>query len=192
MIATQTGNAVTGDVEIAAVVARAADFGFRLANFSELEAGVSLAASLTGNEIASARAVHSMNEVTGMTAWVTGDPVDGIFLTLPLSVAGQAAVLNGTYAPAGPDPAHLAKQGKGIAAFYVGVYAGLTREARKKIMMVSAVLRVEMFGGFPAYARGATEDGRRSMESLGFRQIEGGLPDLYAQDAFHPLPGRAA
>ena len=79
-----------------------------------------------------------------------------------------------------------------MSAFYVGVYAGKTREARKKIMTASAVLRMEMFGVFPAYARGATEDGRRSMLSLGFQKFEGGLPDLYVQPPFHQIMDHAS
>ena len=101
-------------------------------------------------KLASVDAISAMNVQTGMTAWVTGDPVDGIFLTIPLSAEGEAAVRNGSYVPAAPSSEHLATQGKDIAAFYVGVYAGSSREARKKIMTASAVLRVEMFGVFPA------------------------------------------
>jgi len=35
----------------------------------------------------------------------------------------------------------------------------------------------------PCFARGATEDGKRSMASLGFSPVEGGLADLWGQDA---------
>jgi hypothetical protein len=44
-------------------------------------------------------------------------------------------------------------------------------------------MRVEQFGAVPSFARGATEDGRRSMASLGFSPLEGGLPDLWVQEA---------
>lgn len=177
----------TGSVEIAAVLRQAAGFGFRLASTEELREGLAMAERLIDGELASVEAVQRMNDQTGMTAWVTGQPVDGIFLTLPLSPDGEAAVLYGTYQPEAPDPRHLAWQGKNIAAFYIGIYAGRTHEARKRIMTASAVLRVEYFGAFPAYARGATEDGRRSMTSLGFEPVSGGLPDLYRQAAFTDL-----
>ncbi|MDX1294457.1 MAG: hypothetical protein R3265_16695 [Hyphomonas sp.] len=184
MNATQTRNLVRADVDPAAFVARARDFGFRLATIDELAEAVDMAEALIDGKLASVDAIAAMNAQTGMTAWVTGDPVDGVFLTIPLTAAGEAAVRDGSYAPAAPVPAHLSTQGRAVAAFYVGVYAGRTRDARKKIMMASAILRVEMFGIFPAYARAATQDGRRSMESLGFQKFEGGLPDLYIQHPF--------
>ncbi|WP_155838307.1 hypothetical protein [Hyphomonas beringensis] len=192
MNATQAREVATANVDISAVVARARDFGFRLGTYEELKAGVALAEELMNSKLASVDAIARMNDHTGMTAWVTGDPVEGIFLTLPLTVAGEEAVRNGTYSPADPDLAHLAKQGRDVAAFYVGVYAGKTYEARKSIMTASAVMRVDQFGAFRSYARGATADGRRSMESLGFQRFEGGLPDLYVQQAFKPMPGEVA
>jgi hypothetical protein len=187
MNATQARNWARADIEPEVLAARARDFGFRLADRDELQAAVSMAESLIDGKLASVDAISAMNVQTGMTAWVTGDPVDGIFLTIPLSAEGEAAVRNGSYVPAAPSSEHLATQGKDIAAFYVGVYAGSSREARKKIMTASAVLRVEMFGVFPAYARGATEDGRRSMLSLGFQEFEGGLPDLFIQPPFQTV-----
>ena len=192
MNATSTRNSVGDKIDIETVIAKAAEFGFRLATLAELTAGVALAESLLGSSIATPGQINDMNRITGMTAWVTGTPVEGIFLTLPLTYAGEAAVRDGTYTPADPDPAHLARQGHNVSAFYVGVYAGSTHRARKLIMTASAVLRVQMFGAYPAYARAATSDGQRSMESLGFRKFEGGLPDLYIQDAFFARPNRAA
>lgn len=192
MGATQTRKSLTADIDVAAVVEKAAAFGFRLASAAELEAGVALAESLVDSRIATPESISRMNRITGITAWVTGDPVEGIFLVLPLTPEGELAVRDGTYRPADPDAAHLARQGKNVAAFYVGIYAGATHQARKNIMMASAMMRVEMFGAFPAYARAATEDGRRSMVSLGFRKFHGGLPDLYMQPAFRSLEDEAA
>ena len=192
MNATQTRNLVMADVSPAAFVMRARDFGFRLANRNELEEAVGMAEALIHGKLASPAAILRMNKQTCMMAWVTGEPVEGIFLTLPLTAAGEAAVREGQYNPAEPLPEHLATGGKGISAFYIGVYAGKTREARKRIMIASAVLRAEMFSQFPAYARAATEDGRRSMESLGFQKFEGGLPDLYVQAPLQPVLGQAS
>tara|TARA_X000001316_G_scaffold11823_1_gene4793 strand:- start:1161 stop:1739 length:579 start_codon:yes stop_codon:yes gene_type:complete len=192
MNATQTRKMVVANVDPLAFERRAGDFGFRLATRSELDQAVAMAEELIDGKLASVDSIADMNNWTGMTAWVTGDPVDGIFLTLPLTEAGESAVRDGSYNPAKPLKAHLAKMGRCVSAFYVGVYAGKTYEARKKIMTVSAVLRVEMFGAFPAYARGATADGRRSMESLGFQKFEGGLPDLYVQPPFQTLMDQAS
>jgi hypothetical protein len=102
---------------------------------------------------------------------------------LPLSPAGEQAVRDGTYHPADPAPAHLAWQGRDVAGVYIGVYAGATKEARRAVMTAAAVMRVELFAPVPSFARGATEDGKRSMASLGFSPLEGGLPDLWVQEA---------
>ncbi|MEZ5998065.1 MAG: hypothetical protein R3B98_05175 [Hyphomonas sp.] len=169
-------------MDIAQVAARAAAFGFRRAGFEDVVAGVALAEELMGSRIAAAEDVMHMDVVTGMTAWVRGAPVDGVFLTLPLSAEGERAVRTGTYVPAHPDAAHLAWQGKDVAGVYIGVYAGATKEARRAVMTAAAVMRVEFFARVPAFARGATEDGKRSMASLGFRPLEGGLPDLWVQE----------
>jgi hypothetical protein len=169
-------------IDLSRVAARAAEFGFRRANDAELAAGITIAESLMGSKIASPHAVRRMDDITQMTAWVTGEPVEGVFLTLPLTRAGELAVRNGTYEPGDPDEAHLCKPGAPCSAFYIGVYAGATRDARRSIMTAAAVMRVEIFSAFPCFARAATEDGLRSMLSLGFHPIIGGLPDLYGQE----------
>lgn len=165
-------------------------FGFRKAKATELRAGLVMAETLLGAPLAAPDAVERMDEITGYTSWVTGDPVDGIFLTIPLSQAGEAAVRNGTYRPGAPDEAHLCRKDEVCYGFYIGVYAGATHQARKNIMTAAAVLRVQLFAPFPCFARGATEDGVRSMLSLGFTPIEGGLDDLYVQEAL--IDARAA
>lgn len=183
MNATRNGILSKMHVDIVRVTARAADFGFRHASIAELTEGIRLAESLMGSSIATPEAVMRMDVVTGMTAWVTGNPVEGIFLVLPLSPAGEQAVREGTYCPADPAPAHLAWQGRDVAGVYIGVYAGATKEARRAVMTAAAVMRVEMFAQVPSFARGATDDGKRSMASLGFSPLEGGLPDLWVQEA---------
>lgn len=164
---------------------RAAEFGFRRASFPDLEAGMALAEQLTGKAMATPASVHWIDALTGMAAWVTGDPVDGVFITVPLSQEGLGAVRDGTFQTSWPALAHLACEGAPCAAVYIGVYAGATKDARRRVMMSAGVTRVEFFAAVPVFARGATEDGQRSMASLGFAPVEGGLPDLWGQD---PLP----
>ena len=91
MNATQARNRARADIEPEVLAARARDFGFRLADRDELQAAISMAESLIDGKLASVDAISAMNVQTGMTAWVTGDPVDGIFLTIPLSAEGEAA-----------------------------------------------------------------------------------------------------
>lgn len=183
MKATRNGKMSTIHVDIVLVEQRARELGFRHATIRELGDGIRLAESLMNSKIATADAVIRMDVVTGMTAWVTGNPIEGVFLVLPLSPAGEQAVRDGTYCPADPAPAHLAWHGRDVAGVYIGVYAGATKEARRAVMTAAAVMRMEQFAAVPTFARGVTDDGKRSMASLGFSPLEGGLPDLWVQEA---------
>lgn len=169
---------------------RAEEFGFRRGDFQELKAGLRLAEELTGQTMATPESITWIDSLTGMTGWVTGDPVDGIFISVPLTADGVEAVRNGTFIPAWPALAHVCAEGAACAGVYIGIYAGATNVARRRVMMAAAVVRVDICGAIPCFARGATEDGRRSMASLGFQPIEGGLSDLWGQEAL-PQTGEA-
>lgn len=172
-------------IDYARLAKRAEEFGFRRGEFLDLKAGLELAEALTGQVMATAESITWIDSLTGMTGWVTGSPVDGIFISVPLSTAGVEAVRDGSFVPAWPSLAHVCSEGEACGGVYIGVYAGSTKEARRRVMMAAAVVRVDIFGAVPCFARGATEDGKRSMASLGFQPIEGGLSDLWGQD---PLP----
>lgn len=173
-------------IDYAGLVQRAGEFGFRKASCAELGAGLALAERLTGQAMATAASILWIESLTGMAAWVTGDPVDGVFITMPLSAAGVAAVRDGSFVPASLSLAHICCAGEACAGVYIGVYAGATKEARRRVMMAAGSTRKEFFAPVPCFARGVTEDGKRSMASLGFQPVEGGLPDLWGQN---PLPG---
>ena len=59
---------VLANVDPVALVARAKDFGFRLATREELEAAVSMAETLIHGKLASVDSISRMNAQTGMTA----------------------------------------------------------------------------------------------------------------------------
>lgn len=179
-------------VDIPKLKKRAADFGFRHANIDELAQGIAIAEELMGQKIAPLNEIACMDGITGCGAWVTGDPVDGIYLTFPLTKAGELAVRDGSYTPQRPKRGHLCGPGEPCSAFYCGVYAGKTHEARKNIMTATAVIRLELYAELPAFARGATEDGVRSMISLGFEPVIGGLPDLYVHEPVQQVKEAAA
>lgn len=172
-------------IDYARLAKRADEFGFRRGEFLELKAGLRLAEELTGQTMATAESITWIDSLTGMTGWVTGDPVDGIFISVPLSAPGVAAVRDGSFVPAWPSLGHICCEGEPCAGIYIGVYAGANKDARRRVMMAAAVIRVDGFAAVPCFARGATEDGKRSMASLGFQPIEGGLSDLWGQE---PLP----
>lgn len=161
---------------------RAKEFGFRRPDFAELAAGLRLAEELTGQTMASPESISWIDSLTGMTAWVTGSPVDGVFIAVPLTAEGEVAVRAGEFVPGWPALAHVCTHGENCGGVYIGIYAGATKEARRGVMMAAAVVRVDIFGPVPCFARGATEDGKRSMASLGFQPVESPMPDLWVQE----------
>ena len=142
---------------------------------------MALAENLLGSELAAPDVLARVNEVTGMTSWVFGDPLEGIFLIVPLSPSGLQALYTGEFNPGSPETEHLAARGTTCAGVYVGAYAGATHDARKAVMTATAVLRVQIFGQVPAFARAATDDGARSMVSLGFAPAGFGADKLWMQ-----------
>ena len=159
-----------------------ARFGLRHANDTERVAGLEVGERLTGNALISAEQLERVDRLTGMTCWVTGEPVDGIYITVPVTSAGRSAIEDGSFTPGKIDKTHIAVAGDNIAALYIGIYAGETKEARRNVVQASAVLRVELFSAIPCFARAATEDGARSMSALGFRPAGKGLPELFVSD----------
>ena len=147
-----------------------------------IEAALALGESLIGSSLARAEVVYTLDMITRMTIWVTGDPPTGLYLIVPLTHQGRLAVEDGSFNPADPALRHVAPANTPIYGLYVGCYAGATREARRAVMAASARVRVSLYAPVPCYARGATEDGARSMVALGFRRLEGGLPDLFVFD----------
>lgn len=162
---------------------RMRDFGLRIAESPEVAPAVQLAEELTGSAMAEPLVVSRVHETTGMTAFVTGDPIDGVFLIIPLSERGVETVRSGTFTPGDPRPSHLCHKGKECFGVYIGVFAGQSRDARRNVMHASAILRVEIFASVPCFARAATEDGARAMASLGFAPAGEGLPELWVQEA---------
>lgn len=178
-------------IPFAELYSQAAHLGFRRAGFAETCAGMQLAEQLTGQPMTSPESITWLDSITGMAAWVTGDPVEGVFITVPLSEAGAAAVRDGSFAPNWPALGHIAAEGEPCHGVYIGVYAGATKAARKAVMTAAGIIRVQLFAAVPCFARGATEDGKRSMASLGFSPVDGGLPDLYVQEPLAVAPAKA-
>jgi len=166
-------------------------YELRVATRSEIDELLVLGEHLIGAKLASAESVVHVHQVTGVTAWVTGTPVDGLFLIVPLSIEGETAVRTGEFSPSETSRQHLSSDGEICGGVYVGIYAGATKRARRNIMMASATIRLEMFGSVPCFARAATEDGARSMISLGFEPAGYGAEKLFVQEALI-IPSKVA
>ncbi|WP_018147290.1 hypothetical protein [Henriciella marina] len=157
-------------------------YDLRRAGAAELAETLRLGERLIDGELASPEVVATVDAITQMTIWNTGDPISGIFLVVPVTEAGREAVEDGSFNPGDPAVRHIAPANTPVFGVYCGIYAGATREARKSVLMSAGDLRLNAFAAVPTYARGATEDGARSMLALGYRPFEGGLKDLFISD----------
>lgn len=161
-----------------------ANFGWRSATATEIPELVALGEELINDRLADAATIKRVHSVTEITAWAFGsDPIEGLVLAVPLSEAGLAALEANEFQPGDPDRAHVAGIGELCAACYIGIYAGATYEARKAVMSGAAVIRMGIFPQVPCFARAATEDGARSMESLGWAPAGFGPDKLWMQGA---------
>lgn len=157
-------------------------FGWRIATTVEHGPMMALAEQLLGSQLTRADMIEWINGITGMTSWIYGeDTLEGVFIIVPVSPAGLTALQTADFDPSGPKESHLAAEGETCAGVYVGAYAGATHAARKAVMTAAAILRVQVFGQVPAFARAATDDGARSMVSLGFHPAGFGADKLWMQ-----------
>jgi hypothetical protein len=161
---------------------RAGEFEFRRASYAEREAGLSLAEPLNRQATATPASIHWIDGLTGMAGW-------GNRRSCRWRLHHRAT----DYRRWGGGRARwqlrprraVLLQGEACGGVCIGAYAGATQESRRRVMMAAGITRMEFFAPLPCFARGATEDGKRSIASFGFHAIEDGLPDLWGQD---PLP----
>ncbi|GAB5455926.1 MAG: hypothetical protein Hens2KO_21550 [Henriciella sp.] len=160
-----------------------ANFGWRPANEKEIPEMLALGERLINDQLISPETLAHLHDLTGITAWVFGDPVTGLVISVPLTQAGLDAVQDNEFVAKTPDDAHVAAAGQACAGVYIGIYAGETKEARKAVMSGAGVIRMAVYAQVPCFARAATEDGARSMESLGWTPAGFGADKLWMQGA---------
>lgn len=160
-----------------------ANFGWRPANETEIPEMLALGERLINDRLISPETLAHLHDLTGITAWVFGDPVTGLVISVPLTQAGLDAVQDNEFVAKTPDDAHVAAAGQPCAGVYIGIYAGETKDARKAVMSGAGVIRMAVYAQVPCFARAATEDGARSMESLGWKPAGFGADKLWMQGA---------
>lgn len=170
-------------VDIGFMTEQMAAFGWRSASPDEVPELVALGERLIEGQLADATIVADIHARTGITAWAFGTPIEGLVLATPLSAEGLSALQAGAYKPGNPDASHIAAKGELCSAMYIGIYAGETHAARKAVMAGAAVIRMAVFSQVPCFARAATDDGARSMESLGWAPAGFGIDKLWMQGA---------
>lgn len=160
-----------------------AAFGWRAAAEHEIPLMLDLGERLIGDRLVAPEILAHLHALTGITAWVFGDPIEGLVISVPLSEMGLRAIEANQFIAQSPDDKHIAAAGELCAGVYIGIYAGETKEARKAVMSGAGVIRVTVYAQVPCFARAATEDGARSMESLGWREAGFGADKLWMQGA---------
>lgn len=170
-------------VDNSKMIEQMANFGWRGANEAEIPEMLALGERLIEDQLISPDVLAHLHDLTGITAWVFGDPVEGLVISVPLTEAGLDAVQDNVFVAKNPDDAHVAAVGQPCAGVYIGIYAGETKEARKAVMSGAGVIRMAIYAQVPCFARAATEDGARSMESLGWSPAGFGADKLWMQGA---------
>lgn len=170
-------------VDQSKMIEQMSNFGWRTANEKEIPEMLALGERLIEDRLISPETLAHLHDLTGITAWVFGDPVEGLVISVPLSEAGLDAIQDNEFVAKTPDDAHVAAAGQPCAGVYIGIYAGETKEARKAVMSGAGVIRMAIYAQVPCFARAATEDGARSMESLGWSPAGFGAEKLWMQGA---------
>lgn len=163
-----------------------APYGVRKCKPSEIVPALKLGESLVGCKLARAEVVYTLDTITGMSIWITGDPISGLYVSVPLTREGRVAAERGEFIPEDPVLSHVAPARTPVHGSYLGVYAGATREARRAIMKASVAVRESHFPEIPSYARAATAEGERAMLEMGFRRLDKTAPGMFVLD---PLAG---
>lgn len=159
-------------------------FGWRTANAREIPEMIELGEKLIGDRLITSDVLTTLHDLTGITAWVFADPIEGLVISVPLSPEGLDAVQDNRFVPQDlPDTSYVAAAGAPCAAVYIGIYAGETKAARKAVMSGASVIRMAVYAQVPCFARAATEDGARSMQSLGWQPAGFGADKLWMQGA---------
>ena len=161
-----------------------APFGVRKCPPSQIVPALKLGESLVGRKLARAEVVYTLDSITGMAIWVTGNPVTGLYVSVPLTKEGRIAAEEGLFSPEDPVLSHVAPARTPIYGSYLGVYAGATREARRAIMKSSVAVRQSHFPEIPSYARAATSEGESAMLEMGFRRLHDTASEVFVLDPF--------
>ncbi len=168
----------------------AAPHGFRPAQMDELASAHQFSEKIMDMRLAPLWSLASAHAHTGGSAWIhTGpaDPTDasgsdaisGVFLLLPLTWEGEAALRTRRFNYALPRLDELCAPGDEISAVYFWFCAGAGPEARRDLMRTTQAWLDGAFAGLRIYGRAASEEGTRALARFGFRRLAQTRPDLF-------------
>lgn len=155
-----------------------AERGFTPATDAEIEAGRAAAAALVGEAIASAETMRRVQARTGGACFVLKR--DGAIIAalsaIPLTPAALPGLTQGLFDAISPQDTLIARPQDPVAAIYLWGGAGMTPRGRMQAVTGAIALREEAHPHMPFYARAATSDGERVLQTrLGARPGPGDL-----------------
>ena len=166
------------DGHLARTLSVLARHGFTLATDDEIETGRAAAAALVGEAIASAETMRRVQARTGCACFVLrrdGGMVAALS-ALPLTSAALPGLAGGEFDALSPQDKLLARPDDEVAALYIWGGAGMTWRGRIQAVAAAIALREEVYPTLPLYARAATSEGERVLQTrLGARPAPGGL-----------------
>jgi hypothetical protein len=153
--------------------------GFSLADHATVAEGRDVAAQLVGERIATTEIMWAVQTRSGCAAFAAREPDGGLcalISVLPLLEDGERALDDGSFDGLVPPLAVIARPQDEPVAFYIWGAAGLTWRGRNQALAASVALQREVYPHLPCFARGATSDGERVLQSrMGAMPAAGGL-----------------
>ncbi len=164
----------------------AAPQAVRVARQDEIPAAHRLAEELVGMTLAPVSASVAAHARTKASVWVLdGHPppeghggITGVLVNLPLTAAGEIAILLGRFSAHAPDPEHLCAPGDPVSAMYIWFTGGSDLRGKTAVMRTAFAWRDGAYGGLRAYSRAATGGGARGLASLRFAPLELSHPGM--------------
>ena len=178
---------MAGRTTIARIARAAEDFNVYALSGSRLIEGRSLAIGLVGEQIASLETMRWVHERTtlgllGVThAGLNGEtdpddtsPLCGLLGVVPLTVAGNQAVLVDTFDAVSPDPAHVCSLDDEPAGVFGWGIAVSRHEAARLLVNLGLFISEHITPSADWYARAVTDDGARLlMGRMNLSPLEG-------------------
>lgn len=164
-----------------------AQHGFSLATDAEIEAGRAVAASLVGDGIAATETMRRIQARTGCACFVLRgqEGMTAALSIIPLTAAALPGLSRGQFDAISPAEDLVARPQDDMAALYIWGGAGLTWRGRMQAVSAAMALREDAHPTLPTYARAATSEGERVLQSR--LCARPGAGDLVVAPPHHPL-----
>jgi hypothetical protein len=164
--------------------ARMARRGFEVCDSAPaISAFHTLAPNLIAVTIASTETLGGVQAKTGASLFLRwqGDEPTGFIADFPFSRAGERALETGAFDGSAVDPDWVCEAGPQTRFGYVWCFGATNAAAGLAVVRAGKTVREQCFPQLGVYVRGATADGRRFCEPMGFFPTEPGSTLYYSE-----------